>query len=52
MRFSDRQFENSSVLAHVLAAALAVATFAYRYLSFGHFPNDHFVHLARASGRL
>jgi hypothetical protein len=32
----------------VPAAVLAIATFAYRYLSFGHFSNDHFLHLARA----
>jgi hypothetical protein len=30
------------------AVALGVLTFAYRYLSFEEFPNDHFVHLAAA----
>lgn len=34
---------------HAFAALAAAAlTFAYRYLSFERFPNDHFVHLARA----
>ena len=32
----------------VAALAVAVFTFAYRYLSFERFPNDHFVALARA----
>src|SRR5689334_4863783 len=31
-----------------LALLLAVFTFAYRYLSFERFPNDHFVVLSRA----
>jgi len=30
------------------ALVVAVLTFAYRYLSFERFPNDHFVHLSRA----
>jgi hypothetical protein len=32
----------------VHAAALALGTFAYRYLSFQDFGNDHFVHLSQA----
>jgi hypothetical protein len=34
------------------AAALGVAVFAYRYLSFEEFANDHFVHLAEAQQML
>jgi len=32
----------------IVAALLGAATFAYRWLSFTGFPNDHFVHLAAA----
>ena len=31
-----------------LALVLALGTFAFRYLSFREFGNDHFVHLAQA----
>jgi hypothetical protein len=31
-----------------IAVAAGIATFAYRYLSFEYFPNDHFAHLAAA----
>jgi hypothetical protein len=37
-----------SIVALVAAVLVGVAAFAYRYLSFVEFPNDHFVHLSMA----
>jgi hypothetical protein len=45
---ADVKISRARSIDALAALGVAVLTFAYRYLSFERFPNDHFVHLSRA----